>query len=96
MNDAGPKLKDSKPKPPRPAGPLKTIAEVAAFIGFSRWTVTTMLETGQLPGIILRAGRRKKIWRISEQALQKWIEMREQETRKMVQNGNRKLQAISR
>ena len=74
---------------------LLTINEGSAMLKVSRWTFTTMLETGQLPGVILRSGRRKKVWRISEQALQKWIETREQETKKLVQGSNgRKLQAV--
>jgi len=46
----------------------------------------SMLENGQLPGIVLRAGRRKKIWRVSEAALTKWIEKREMETKKRIGN----------
>jgi excisionase family DNA binding protein len=74
---------------------LLTINQAAEILELSRWTVSEMIETGSLPAIVLKTGKRKKIWRISEQALQKWIETREQETRKMVQgNGHRKLQAV--
>jgi len=75
---------------------LLTINQAAEILILSRWTISAMIESGSLPGIIVKTGKRKKIWRISEQALQKWIETREQETRKMVQgsNANRKLQAV--
>ena len=76
----------NKPKPPRPAGALKTIAETAAFLGLSRWTVTEMLESGVLPGIVLRTGRKKRIWRISESALMKWLQAKEAETKKRINN----------
>jgi excisionase family DNA binding protein len=84
MNDTA---QINKPKPPRPAGALKTIAETAAFLGLSRWTVVSMLENGMLPGIVLRTGRRKKIWRISEPALTKWLQAKEIETKRRINNG---------
>jgi len=73
--------------------PMLTINEGAGVLKLSRWTVAAMLESGQLPGVIIRSGRRKKVWRISEQALQKWIETREQETKKLIQ-GERALKAV--
>jgi len=72
---------------------LLSIKQVAETLGFSRWTVAEMLERGSLPGIVLKSGKRKKVWRVSEQALQKWIEAKEAETRKSIQ-GDRKLQAV--
>jgi hypothetical protein len=81
---------------------LLSIDETGEILGLSRWTVSAMLETGQLPGIVFesgrkkrptKTGRKKRIWRISELALQKWIEAREQETKK-VTIGSRRLQAI--
>jgi len=72
---------------------LLSIKQVAETLGFSRWTVAEMLERGSLPGIVLKSGKRKKVWRVSEQALQKWIEVKQAETRKSIQ-GDRKLQAV--
>jgi excisionase family DNA binding protein len=63
---------------------LLSIKESAEVLKLSRWTVTEMLESGQLPGVILRAGRRKRIWRIREADLEKWITQREQETKRML------------
>jgi excisionase family DNA binding protein len=75
--------------------PMLTIKEGAAMLKVSRWTFTAMLESGQLPGVILRTGRRKRVWRIREDALQKWIEQREQETKKLIHaSGDRRLQAV--
>ena len=71
---------------------LLDIKETGARLGLSRWTVADMLESGALPGIILKSGRRKKVWRIREEALQAWITAKEQETKKMI-SGERKLQA---
>jgi excisionase family DNA binding protein len=59
---------------------LLSIKEVAEILGLSRWTITEMLEQGSLPGIVLKTGQRKKIWRISEQALERWITAKEKET----------------
>jgi excisionase family DNA binding protein len=72
---------------------LLDIKETGERLGLSRWTIAEMLESGALPGIILKSGRRKKIWRIREDILEKWIEARELETRKMI-SGERKLQAV--
>ena len=72
---------------------LLSVDQVADVLGISRWTVSEMLQRGSLPGIVLKSGKRKKMWRVSEQALQKWIEDKEAETKKSV-GANRKLQAV--
>jgi excisionase family DNA binding protein len=71
-----------------------SIDQVAALIGLSRWTVSTMLEEGTLPGFVLRTGRRKKIWRVRKDVLQKWIEAREAATRQEISSRAHKLKAI--
>lgn len=49
-----------------------------------------MLEQGSLPGIIVKAGKRKKTWRIRESALTEWVAAKEAETKKLTQgNGKR-------
>jgi excisionase family DNA binding protein len=74
---------------------LLSIKQTAAVLSLSRWTVSAMLETGALPGIVLKNGKRKKIWRVSEQALQKWVEAKEAETKKSIHSSSdRKLQAV--
>jgi excisionase family DNA binding protein len=87
--------KRPRPKKELPARIALSIDEAAAMIGLSRWTVCKMLEEGALPGFVLRTGKRKKIWRIREDVLQKWIEQREQETKKLIHaSGDRRLQAV--
>jgi excisionase family DNA binding protein len=72
---------------------LLDINQTAEQLGLSRWTITSMLESGALPGVILKYGKRKKVWRIREDALQKWIEQREADTKKQIQ-GERRLQVV--
>jgi excisionase family DNA binding protein len=74
---------------------LLSITEAGSILGLSRWTVTTMLKSGQLPGIILRAGRRKKVWRIREEALQTWIAAKEAETKKIVSTGRSEFRLLN-
>ena len=74
---------------------LLSIEQVSEVLGLSRWTIAALLERDSLPGIVVKSGKRKKIWRVSEQALQKWIEAKEAETKKSIQSrSNRKLQAV--
>jgi len=61
-----------------------SIKEVAIVLNLSRWTITEMLQSGQLPGFIVKSGRRKRIWRVSEPALTKWIEKQELATKKRI------------
>jgi len=72
---------------------LLDVKQTAQTLGLSRWTVTSMFEQGSLPGFVLKSGRRKKIWRIREDALQRWIETRERETKTQIA-GERRLQAL--
>ena len=64
---------------------LLSVVAAAEVLDVSRQTVTRMIADGQLPAVCLRSGRRKKVWRICEEVLQKWIETREAETKKMIQ-----------
>jgi excisionase family DNA binding protein len=56
---------------------LLSIEAVAEVFGLSRQTVTRMVIEGSLPAICLRSGKRKKIWRIREEVLQRWLEQKE-------------------
>ena len=73
-------------KPKQPIRPIAlSINEVAAML--SRWTIAAMLESGALPGFVLRTGRKKKIWRVREDALLSWISTKEAETQKLKKGG---------
>jgi excisionase family DNA binding protein len=52
---------------------LLTPEAAAEQLAVSRSTVLRMISDGQLPAICLRSGRRKKVWRVREEVLQKWI-----------------------
>jgi excisionase family DNA binding protein len=78
---------------PLPARIALSIDEAGAMIGASRWTVVALLERGELPGFVLTAGKRKKTWRIREDALREWIATKEQEAQKHTVKA-RRLQAI--
>lgn len=73
---------------------MLTIAEAGERLGLSRWTVSSMLESGQLPGLVLKSGKRKRVWRIREEALQAWITAKEVETRKSIQGERRELAVV--
>jgi excisionase family DNA binding protein len=57
---------------------------VAEQLAVSRSTVLRMIADGALPAVCLRSGRRKKIWRIREDQLNKWILGREKQAGKNV------------
>jgi len=63
---------------------LLSIEAAADLLGVSRQTVTRMIAEGQLLGVCLRAGRRKKLWRIRAEKLNEWIMQKERETAKKV------------
>jgi excisionase family DNA binding protein len=59
---------------------LLSVNEVAECLGISRWTVANMIAEGALPAICLRSGRRKKVWRVRPEQLEKWVVAKERET----------------
>ncbi len=64
------------PKPPPPdetAGPLLTIAEVADRLRVNQKTIRRWIDSRELPAFKL--GRQ---WRISEQGLRRFLQMRRQ------------------
>jgi excisionase family DNA binding protein len=70
---------------------LLSIEAVAEALDVSRQTVARMIAGGQLPAVCLRAGRRKKVWRVRSELLEKWIINKERETagqNKIVSNGD--------
>jgi hypothetical protein len=46
-----------------------------------------MIDTGTLPAICVRSGRRKKLWRVRPEQLQQWLLQEERETTKGVKRG---------
>jgi excisionase family DNA binding protein len=60
---------------------LLSIEVVADVFGISRQTVGRMITEGALPAICLRAGKRKKIWRIREEQLNAWVLAHEKKSR---------------
>jgi excisionase family DNA binding protein len=67
---------------------LLSIDAVAEYLDISRQTATRMILEGALPAILLRSGRRKKVWRVRPEALESWLKEREGGTRQ------RKVEAI--
>jgi excisionase family DNA binding protein len=59
---------------------LLSIEEVGEYLGVSRQTVTRMILEGVLPAICLRSGRRKKVWRVRPEQLDRWLTQKERET----------------
>jgi len=53
--------------------PLLTAAVVAEWLDCSLATISRMCATGDLPHIVLRAGRRKKIVRFKPEDVEKWL-----------------------
>jgi excisionase family DNA binding protein len=61
---------------------LLTIVEVAEALGVSRATVGRMISDSSLPAICLRSGKRKRVLRVREEVLTKWLMALERETAK--------------
>lgn len=56
--------------------PLEAVAET---LDVSRQTIQRMIESGVLPAVLVRSGRRKKLWRVRPECLDQWILQKEQE-----------------
>lgn len=52
---------------------------VAEILDVSRSSVIRMIASGDLPAVCLRAGKRKKVWRVREEQLQRWITTKERQ-----------------
>lgn len=53
---------------------LLTPGEAAEELGLSRSSILRMIAADQLPAVCLRAGKRKKVWRVDEKKLGRWIQ----------------------
>jgi excisionase family DNA binding protein len=84
MNNVEPAIvpKNTKPKVPEP-GQSFTVGQVAYRLQVSDSTVIRMIEGGSLPGFCIKAGKRKKIWRVRPEALESWMRARERESQRM-------------
>jgi excisionase family DNA binding protein len=58
---------------------LLSVESVADSLGVSRQTIMRMILDNTLPAIVLRSGKRKKLWRIRAEQLEQWL--MSQETR---------------
>lgn len=56
--------------------------QVSKRLNVSRSTAMRLIVSGTIPAILLRSGKRKHIWRVSRQSLDRWIEVREKETQR--------------
>jgi len=56
---------------------LLTPETVAQQLAVSRSTVMRMIQDGALPAVCLRSGRRKKVWRVRQEQLERWVMNRE-------------------
>jgi excisionase family DNA binding protein len=68
----------AKPQIPQP-GQMYAVSQVAYRLQVSDSTIIRMIESGALPAICIRSGKRKKIFRVREEALEKWITSKERE-----------------
>jgi excisionase family DNA binding protein len=59
---------------------LLSVEQIAETLGVSRQTVMRLICEGSLPAVCLRSGRRKKVWRVRPEALERWLNQKERET----------------
>lgn len=58
---------------------LLTPEAVADVLALSRSSVRRMIIEGALPAVCLRSGKRKRLYRVREEALERWIASRERQ-----------------
>ncbi len=59
------------------AQPLRTAKQVGARLGVSDITILRLFDSGALEGVIIHAGKRKRLIRFREEALERFITSRE-------------------
>ena len=72
-----------KPKIPEP-GQLWTVPQIARKLQLSQSTIIRMITAGSIPALCVRSGKRKKTFRVREEALEKWIVSQERESRRSI------------
>ncbi|MDP2651989.1 MAG: helix-turn-helix domain-containing protein [bacterium] len=58
---------------------LLTIKQAAEQLQVSGQTIGRMIAEGTLPAILLRSGKRKRVWRVREEVLERWLLQREKQ-----------------
>lgn len=58
---------------------LLSIREVGQVLGVSPATAHRLVTSGALPSLVIRSGRRKKLHRVRQEALNQWVAARERE-----------------
>ena len=53
--------------------------QASELLGISRSSVVRLILDNALPAICLRSGKRKKVWRIRREVLEKWVIGKERE-----------------
>jgi excisionase family DNA binding protein len=63
---------------PQP-GQLWTVPQVAFRLQLSQSTIIRMITSGIIPALCVRAGKRKKTFRVRQEVLEKWVTSKERE-----------------
>jgi excisionase family DNA binding protein len=74
---------NARPKLPQP-GQMLTIPQVAFRLQLSQSTIIRMITAGAISALCVRSGKRKKTFRVREEALEKWIVSQEREARRSI------------
>ena len=61
---------------------LLTAESVAEQLAVSRSTVLRMIADGALPAVCLRRGKRKAVYRVRQEVLDKWIISKERQVKR--------------
>ena len=80
-----PEEKPTKAKPKVAApGQLLTVGQVAFKLQLHESTIIIMITAGAISALFVRSGKRKKTFRVCEEALEKWIVSQEREARRSI------------
>ena len=69
-----------------PADPGLSVDHVAKELGVTRSSARRMIIDGSIPSYVVRAGRRKKMFRVRRSVLIRWIESQERQSVKKARN----------
>jgi excisionase family DNA binding protein len=85
MNNDEPAIvpKNARPKVPE-SGQLWTVPQIAHRLQLSQSTIIRMITAGAITALCVRSGKRKKTFRVREEALEKWIMSQEREARRSI------------
>ena len=61
------------------AGQLLTVGQVAFKLQLHESTIIKLITGGSIPALCVRGGKRKKTFRVREEALERWIAAKERE-----------------